>query len=178
MSGIRSFRPRIGTRLGGPDTKARRLSIWSSSVTSMQVSLGSNINAKSLLYELILYVDEYSSVHIRCGGGGGGGGGGGVRDVKHRATYVIYSPHSLRAHLSPTIRFLFAAFVSSVKSQMPSPFSSVPLHIEDLAINEKAGQQWAVEAHRWITKAEALIPGAYDKYVSLNVRAAMRSRLL
>ena len=52
------------------------------------------------------------------------------------------------------------------------------LDAEDLAINEKAGERWAVEAHRWIFPEEALVPGAYDKYVSLNVKAAMKSRLL
>ena len=43
-----------------------------------------------------------------------------------------------------------------------------------------AGQvkDWAVEAQRWVTVREALSAGAFDKYVSRNVRRAVRLGLL
>ena len=37
---------------------------------------------------------------------------------------------------------------------------------------------WAVEAHLWITPEEAIAEGAFDKYVSSNVKLAMKMGLL
>jgi ADP-ribose pyrophosphatase YjhB (NUDIX family) len=39
-------------------------------------------------------------------------------------------------------------------------------------------QEWAVEAHRWVSVEEALIPGKYDKYVRLNVEEAVEKGFL
>ena len=39
-------------------------------------------------------------------------------------------------------------------------------------------KDWAVEAQRWISVDEAISIGAYDKYVSLNVRKALKLGLL
>jgi hypothetical protein len=37
---------------------------------------------------------------------------------------------------------------------------------------------WAVEAHKWVSPEELLAPGAYDKYITSNVKAAMNMGLL
>lgn len=44
--------------------------------------------------------------------------------------------------------------------------------------NSTANADWAVEAHRWVTPAEATAQGVYDKYVSGNVKLAMDRGLL
>ena len=49
---------------------------------------------------------------------------------------------------------------------------------DDLHLDEKAKNQWAVQDHRWITRDEAVAPGVFDKYISLNVAAAVKSGLL
>ena len=41
-----------------------------------------------------------------------------------------------------------------------------------------AKEQWAVEAHRWISASEALVPNMYDKYVTLNVKLAIEKGFL
>lgn len=41
-----------------------------------------------------------------------------------------------------------------------------------------AREQWAVEAHKWVSVREALEPGRYDKYVTLNIEAAIKRGLL
>lgn len=42
----------------------------------------------------------------------------------------------------------------------------------------KAGSQWAVEGHRWVTVADGLLEGQYDKYVSLNLKLALQKGLI
>lgn len=41
-----------------------------------------------------------------------------------------------------------------------------------------AGKDWAVEAHRWISVSEGLVPGDFDKYVRLNIELALKLELL
>ncbi len=41
------------------------------------------------------------------------------------------------------------------------------------SFDTKKSEQWAVEAHRWISVEEALCPGKYDKYVRLTVEDAV-----
>jgi hypothetical protein len=45
-------------------------------------------------------------------------------------------------------------------------------------MNTSAAANWAVSNHRWVSIEEALTPGAYDKYVYLNVDSALKSGLL
>lgn len=52
------------------------------------------------------------------------------------------------------------------------------INADDLSLDEQTKNTWAVSDHRWITKEEALIPGNFDKYIALNVAAAMKSGLL
>lgn len=51
------------------------------------------------------------------------------------------------------------------------------LHSE-LELEEGAKEKWAVESHRWIDPAEAVVSGQYDKYVRLNVQQARHQGLL
>lgn len=46
------------------------------------------------------------------------------------------------------------------------------------AVSSSSAEDWAVEAHRWVTPEEALEVGKYDKYVSSNVKLAMQMGLL
>lgn len=48
---------------------------------------------------------------------------------------------------------------------------------DDVSLQASA-EDWAVEARKWVSAAEAVVPGAYDKYVSLNVRTAQQLKLL
>ena len=37
---------------------------------------------------------------------------------------------------------------------------------------------WAVDAHKWISAHDALVPGMYDKYITTNVNLAIQMGLL
>jgi ADP-ribose pyrophosphatase YjhB (NUDIX family) len=43
---------------------------------------------------------------------------------------------------------------------------------------KERSEEWAVEAHRWVSVEEALEPGRYDKYVRLNVEEALQKGFL
>jgi hypothetical protein len=45
---------------------------------------------------------------------------------------------------------------------------------DELLLGDSALTDWAVERQQWISPADAIVPGAYDKYVSLNVKKAMQ----
>lgn len=45
---------------------------------------------------------------------------------------------------------------------------------EDVAVLSGAGNSWAVQSHRWVSKEEVLgQPHLFDKYVSLNVQQSL-----
>jgi ADP-ribose pyrophosphatase YjhB (NUDIX family) len=46
------------------------------------------------------------------------------------------------------------------------------LEEEGLSVDYTAKDVWAVEKHKWVTPSETLVPGMYDKYVTLNVKKA------
>lgn len=54
----------------------------------------------------------------------------------------------------------------------------IPAGEEAIGVNASKNAEWAVEAHRWVSSAEAIAPGAYDKYVSGNVKLALQQGLL
>lgn len=57
----------------------------------------------------------------------------------------------------------------------PSPSSS---SATTSAVETKAVKEWAVEEQKWITVEDALQPGAYDKYIRLNVERAQKMGFL
>ena len=46
------------------------------------------------------------------------------------------------------------------------------------AVDAAAANEWAVEAHKWVTVDEAVAPDAFDKYVSLNVELLKKRNVL
>lgn len=52
------------------------------------------------------------------------------------------------------------------------------LEDDEFDLVQTAQEQWAVEARRWVTPSAAVQEGAFDKYVSLNVRKAQTMGLI
>jgi 8-oxo-dGTP pyrophosphatase MutT (NUDIX family) len=48
---------------------------------------------------------------------------------------------------------------------------------DDLELKKSAKDEWAVTDYRWVSPKEALVPGAFDKYVRINVEIAKKQGL-